>query len=129
MSFGLPLMMMQKQIRMTMLVAGLSRLSCKKGKAVMLIGDTDIARLMVYVHQGSVAQGGNWAPTYAMCCRNHPGECCDGTTGCFKCGQDGNFMKDRTQSSSVAPPNRAAPRRATSGTGRRVNCLYAITSR
>ncbi|KAG5610899.1 hypothetical protein H5410_022180 [Solanum commersonii] len=40
-------------------------------------------------------------------------------------GNGGN----KAQSSSVAPPDRAAPRGATSGTGGRTNCLYAITSR
>jgi len=34
---------------MSLFVAGLSRLSNKEGKAAMLIGDIDIARLMVYV--------------------------------------------------------------------------------
>ncbi|KAH0646574.1 hypothetical protein KY284_034458 [Solanum tuberosum] len=66
--------------------------------------------------QGSVAQGGNWTPTCAMCGRNHPGACRDGSTGCFKCGQE------------VTPPDRVALRGATSGTGGGANRLYAITS-
>jgi len=37
--------------RMSLFVVGLSRLSSKKGKDVMLIGDMDISRLMVYVQQ------------------------------------------------------------------------------
>uniref|UniRef100_M1DFM0 Gag-pol polyprotein n=1 Tax=Solanum tuberosum TaxID=4113 RepID=M1DFM0_SOLTU len=36
---------------------------------------------------------------------------------------------NRAQSSSVAPPDRAAPRGATSGTDGGANSLYAITSR
>ncbi|XP_049378159.1 uncharacterized protein LOC125842927 [Solanum stenotomum] len=37
--------------RMSLYVDGLSRLSSKKGKAAMLIGDMDIARLIVYMQQ------------------------------------------------------------------------------
>ena len=89
-----------------------------------------------------MAQGGNWAPTCAKCGRNHPGKCRDGSTSFFKCGQEGHFMKEcpknwqgngnqgnKAQSSSVAPPGRAAPREATSVTGGGANRLYAITSR
>ncbi|KAG5572032.1 hypothetical protein H5410_061798 [Solanum commersonii] len=36
---------------------------------------------------------------------------------------------NKAQSSSVAPPDRATPRGATSVTGGGENCLYAITSR
>ena len=42
--------------------------------------------------------------------------------------KDGGNMGNRAQSSSVAPPHRAAPQGATSGTGRGENHLYAITS-
>ncbi|KAG5576677.1 hypothetical protein H5410_056811 [Solanum commersonii] len=41
------------------------------------------------------------------------------------CGNGGN----RAQSSSIAPPDRVAPRGATSGTSRGANHLYVITSR
>ncbi|WMV38249.1 hypothetical protein MTR67_031634 [Solanum verrucosum] len=37
--------------RMSLFVAGLFRLSSKEEKAVMLIGDMDIVRLMIHVHQ------------------------------------------------------------------------------
>ncbi|KAH0688918.1 hypothetical protein KY289_016276 [Solanum tuberosum] len=59
--------------------------------------------------QGSVAQGGNWAPTCAKGGRTH--------TAKFRGG------------SRVASPDRDAPRGATSGTGGGTNRLYAITSR
>ncbi|KAG5571382.1 hypothetical protein H5410_061148 [Solanum commersonii] len=64
------------------------------------------------------------------------GACRDGSTGCFKCGQEGHLMKecpknrqrsgnrgDIAQSFSVAPPGRAAPRGATLGTSRRNKLL------
>uniref|UniRef100_M1DTX1 Gag-pol polyprotein n=1 Tax=Solanum tuberosum TaxID=4113 RepID=M1DTX1_SOLTU len=83
--------------------------------------------------QGSVAQGGNWAPACSRYGRTHPSKCHDGQSDCFKCGQEGHFMnecpKNRAQSSSVAPPDMAAPRGATSGIGGGANHLYAITSR
>lgn len=91
--------------------------------------------------QGCVAQRGNWDPTCAKCCRNHPSACYDASSSCLKCGQKGLFNKEctknmqgngsrgnRTQSSLVATPNRAAPRSATSRNGGGANCLYAITS-
>ncbi|WMV26573.1 hypothetical protein MTR67_019958 [Solanum verrucosum] len=91
--------------------------------------------------QGSVAQGGNETPAYAKCGRSHSGVCRDDSTGCFNCGQDIYFMRDclknmqgngnerqYSQSSSVGPPERAAPGRATSSTGGGANHVYAITS-
>jgi len=78
----------------------------------------------------------------SKCGRSHSGVCHDGSTGCFKCGQNGHFMKEcpknrqgsgnwgnRAQFSSVAPPDRTASREAISGAGRGTNRLYAITSR
>uniref|UniRef100_M1D806 Gag-pol protein n=1 Tax=Solanum tuberosum TaxID=4113 RepID=M1D806_SOLTU len=92
--------------------------------------------------QDSMAQGGNRTPACAKYGRSHSGVCRDGSTGCFKCGQNGHFMREcpknrqgngsggnRAQSSSVAPPDRAASRGATSGTGGGGNCIYVITSR
>ncbi|XP_049397354.1 uncharacterized protein LOC125861522 [Solanum stenotomum] len=92
--------------------------------------------------QNSVAQGSNQVLACPRCGRVHPGKCRQGQTGCFKCGQEGHFMKEcpkkkqvsgnlgsRAQSSSVVPPDRTAPRRATSSTDGGANCLYAITSR
>ncbi|KAK4729912.1 hypothetical protein R3W88_022900 [Solanum pinnatisectum] len=92
--------------------------------------------------EGSMAQGGSKPPAYAKCGRSHTGLCRDGSTGCFKCGQNGHFMRvcpknrqgndnggNRAQSSSGAPPDRATSRGATSGAGGGGNRLYAITGR
>ncbi|XP_049344680.1 uncharacterized protein LOC125809052 [Solanum verrucosum] len=91
--------------------------------------------------QGSVALGGNGTPACAKYGRTHLRVCHDGSTGCVKCGQNGHFMKEcienmqgdgnrgnRAQSSSAAPPNRVAPRGATSQIDEGANRLYAITS-
>ncbi|KAG5576253.1 hypothetical protein H5410_056387 [Solanum commersonii] len=75
-----------------------------------------------------MAQGGNWALVCAKCGRTHPGKCRDGSTGCFKCGQEGHFMKECPKDQQGAPPDRTSPRGATFGTGGGANCLYAITS-
>ena len=37
--------------RMSLLVTSLGRALCKEGRVVMLIGDMDISRLMVYVQK------------------------------------------------------------------------------
>ncbi|XP_015084186.1 uncharacterized protein LOC107027566 [Solanum pennellii] len=106
-----------------------------------------------------MTQGDSWAPACAKCGRTPPGKCRDVQTGCFKCGQESHFMREcpknrqggnpgnraqslvspknrqggnpgnRAQSSSFDPPDRAAPRRSTYGTGGGANRLYAITSR
>ncbi|XP_049359236.1 uncharacterized protein LOC125823921 [Solanum verrucosum] len=78
--------------------------------------------------KSSVAQGGNGILVCAKCGRTHSGVCRDGCIGFFKCGQNGHLMKEcpksrqgnvnggnRAQSSSVAPPERATSRGATSG--------------
>ncbi|XP_049394548.1 uncharacterized protein LOC125858793 [Solanum stenotomum] len=91
--------------RMSLFVVGMSLLSSKEGKAAMLIGDIDIARLMVYVQQGSMAQGGSKPLACAKCGRNHSGTCREGST------------------------DRAAPRGVTSSIGGGTNRLYVITSR
>ncbi|XP_069154534.1 uncharacterized protein [Solanum lycopersicum] len=65
----------------------------------------------------------------------------DGSSGCLKCGQNGHFMREcpmnkhvntnggnRAQSSSVAPPYKAAPRGTTYGTGGGTNNLYTLKS-
>ncbi|XP_015081315.1 DNA-binding protein HEXBP-like [Solanum pennellii] len=136
---------------MILFVATLGHGSSKEGRDAVVIGDMDILRLMVYVQQVekeilgnkeeyrkkkaktgnefgqqkhcTVAKGGSWDPSCAKCDRNHPGRYRDGQTGCFKCGQEGHFMREcpknkqgggnagnRAQFSSVAPPYRAVPR-------------------
>ncbi|WMV19413.1 hypothetical protein MTR67_012798 [Solanum verrucosum] len=73
--------------------------------------------------QGSKAQGGTKTPACAKCGRNHSRVCSDGSTSCFKCGQNGHFTREclnrrqsngnggnKAQSSSVAPLDRAASR-------------------
>ncbi|WMV29272.1 hypothetical protein MTR67_022657 [Solanum verrucosum] len=73
--------------------------------------------------QGRKAQRGTKTFAFAKCGRNHSGMCRDGSTSCFKCGQNGHFMREcpkrrqsngnegnRARPSSVAPPDRAASR-------------------
>ncbi|XP_049352722.1 uncharacterized protein LOC125817213 [Solanum verrucosum] len=92
--------------------------------------------------QGSTVPRGSKAPVCARCGRTHPGKCRDGHTGCFRCGQEGHFIKEcpknrqgsgnlsnRAQASSVALPDRMVPRGATSSIGEGANRLYVITSR
>lgn len=97
------------------------------------------ARLAQY--QGSVAKSGSWTHACGRYGRNNIGRCPDSLSCFFKCGQEGDYMKDcpkikqvgwnsgnRDQSSSVAPPNRVVRRVDTYGTDGGENCLYAITT-
>ncbi|XP_049389050.1 uncharacterized protein LOC125853410 [Solanum stenotomum] len=132
---------------MSLSVSRLSRLSSKEGKAAMLIGDTDIARLMIHVHAPAPRNRGEFKNQNSQNFRAGPaqfqGVCRDGSTSCFKCGHNGHFVREfpknrkgggnggggnRDQYSSVTPVDRVAPRAVTSGTGGGENRLYAITS-
>ncbi|XP_049391455.1 uncharacterized protein LOC125855803 [Solanum stenotomum] len=71
--------------------------------------------------KGSVAQGGSKPSACAECGRNH--------SECPKNKQGNGNGGNRAQYSSVAPPNRAAPKGATFGTGGGTNRLYSINNR
>ncbi|WMV24848.1 hypothetical protein MTR67_018233 [Solanum verrucosum] len=73
--------------------------------------------------QGSEAQGDTKTPACAKCARSHSRMCHDDSTSCFRCGQNGHFMREcpksrhsndnggnKAQSSSAAPLDRAASR-------------------
>ncbi|KAK4724056.1 hypothetical protein R3W88_026835 [Solanum pinnatisectum] len=143
-----PKMVSDMRSRISLFVTGLCRQSSKEGKATMLIGDMDLTRLMIHVQQVEKDKindreefKNKKPPACAKCGRNHSGICREGSTGYFKCGQTRHFMREcpknkhgngnrvnRAQSSSVAPPDKAAPRGATSRTGGGTNLLYAINS-
>ncbi|KAG5610099.1 hypothetical protein H5410_021380 [Solanum commersonii] len=44
--------------------------------------------------QGSVEEGGNGTPACAKYGRNNSGVCRDGSTSCFRCGQNVHFMRE-----------------------------------
>ncbi|KAG5614612.1 hypothetical protein H5410_014436 [Solanum commersonii] len=133
--------------RMSLFVVGLSYLSSKKGRAAMLIGDTDISRLMEeklrdreeFKNKRAIRQGmspGNRGvmPTghpsninrrdllHHLLVHLHLG------TKCPKNKQGNGNGGNRAQFSSVAPPDRIAPRGATFGIGGGTNHLYAINN-
>ncbi|XP_015075370.1 uncharacterized protein LOC107019368 [Solanum pennellii] len=77
--------------------------------------------------QGSVVQVGSKPPAYTKCGRNHSGVCHDSFAGFSSVGNDSRV--NRAQYSSIAPPDKDAPRGATSGAGRGTNHLYALNNR
>ncbi|KAK4722051.1 hypothetical protein R3W88_012284 [Solanum pinnatisectum] len=84
-----PEMVADMRGRMSLFVVGLSRQSSKEGKTAMLIGDMDLNfRAKLVYSQGSKP------PVCSKCGRNHPSTCCKASTGCFKCVQDGHFMRE-----------------------------------
>ncbi|XP_049372700.1 uncharacterized protein LOC125837660 [Solanum verrucosum] len=114
--------------RMYIFVARLSHLSSKKGKAAMLIGDMDIARLMIHaqqVEEDKLRDREEFRNKKAKTSGNEFGQ----QKKCPKNRQGSGNRGNRDQSSTVAQPDRAAPRGATSGFGEGANRLYAITSR
>ncbi|KAG5605350.1 hypothetical protein H5410_026842 [Solanum commersonii] len=78
-----------------------------------------------------MAQWGSKSPVCAKCGRNHSGMCHYGSNGCFKCGQNGHFMREcpKNKQGNVTPPDKDASRGATLGAGRGGNHLYGITIR
>ena len=48
---------------------------------------------------------------------------------CPKNREGSGYLDNKSQFSSIAAPDKSAPREATSGTCGGANCLYAITSR
>ncbi|XP_015054748.1 uncharacterized protein LOC107001078 [Solanum pennellii] len=120
------------RIQMSLFVVGLSCLSSKDGKATMLIGDMDIARLMIHVHQ---VEKDKLRDREVF--KNKK----DKTTG-NKSEQEKNnancssFQHKQNGpapsfSSAPSPSNkyRAVPRGTTLGTDKGSNRLYSITSR
>ncbi|XP_015072472.1 uncharacterized protein LOC107016549 [Solanum pennellii] len=74
-----------------------------------------------------MAQRGSKPAACAMYGRNHLGACRDGSTGYFKCGQNGQLMPECPKNHQGN--NKAAPSGAISGTGGGTNRLNALNNR
>ncbi|WMV59352.1 hypothetical protein MTR67_052737 [Solanum verrucosum] len=85
---------------------------------ILITSELDLRIRKVVRHKG-----GTKTHVCAKCGRSQSGMCRDDSTTCIKCGQNGHFMRKcpkcrqsnsnwgiRAQSSSVAPPDRAASR-------------------
>ncbi|KAH0652537.1 hypothetical protein KY289_030215 [Solanum tuberosum] len=139
-----PEMIADMKSRMSLFVVGLSPQSSKEGKAAMLIGDLDLARVMIHIQQvedDNLKDRKEFKNKRAKTSGNEFRAKLAQSQGCFKCGKEGHFKKEcpkkrqgsgnqcnRAQSSSVAPPYRAAPRGENSGTGGGTNRLNSINN-
>ncbi|KAK4727145.1 hypothetical protein R3W88_032062 [Solanum pinnatisectum] len=116
--------------RMSLFVAGLSSMSSNEGKVAMLIGDMDLARLMVYVQQveeEKLRDREEFRNKKAKISNESEQQMSNVNCSSFQHKQKGLAP---SFASAPAPRNkdRAAPRGATSGTSGGANHLYAITS-
>ncbi|XP_015057576.1 uncharacterized protein LOC107003818 [Solanum pennellii] len=121
-------------------------LGSKKGRVAMLIGDIHISKLMVSVEKveeeklmdrdeymnkianprnESRQQKGVVGITLASVANDQTENCMRECPKSKQCGRNGG---NRDQSSSAAPPDRVAPRGATSGTSGGTNRLYALNN-
>ncbi|KAH0667604.1 hypothetical protein KY285_028810 [Solanum tuberosum] len=117
--------------KMSLFVVGLTRLSSKESKKGLAPSSSSAPaprnkceynsqnsqnfRARPAHSQGSKAQRGTKNPVCAKCGKNHLGVYHDDSTSCFKCGQNGHFMREYPKS-----------RQSNDGEG---NHLYAIASR
>ncbi|KAK4706720.1 hypothetical protein R3W88_033732 [Solanum pinnatisectum] len=113
----------------SLFVVGLSRLSSKEVKATMMIGDMDIARLMIHVQQveeDKLRDREEFKNKRAKTSGNESGQQkSNANQSSFQQKQKGPVP---SSASAPAPKNKAAYRGATLGAGRGGNRLYAITN-
>uniref|UniRef100_M1D894 Gag-pol polyprotein n=1 Tax=Solanum tuberosum TaxID=4113 RepID=M1D894_SOLTU len=124
-----PKMVADMKSRISLFVAGLSRLSSKEGRVEMLIGDMDISRLMVYVQkveEEKLRDMEEFKNKRAKTGNESGQQKSNANRSSFQQKQKG----PAPSSASASAPNnkRVAPRGATSGTGGGTNHLYAINS-
>ncbi|XP_049382782.1 uncharacterized protein LOC125847132 [Solanum stenotomum] len=109
-----PEMVTDLRSRMSLFVAGSSRQSSKEGKAVMLIGDMDLARLMIHKPKGPAPSSGSaFAP-------KNKSEYNSQNSYSFRAKlaySQGSIAQRGSKPPAFAPPDRASPRGTTSDTG------------